>query len=380
MHIIYLHKQFPCGGAEKATMDIANYLCAHGHRVSVLVSRHVPSDYPQGMPRLYDVVQLPEGNLRHSRRVEQFVADFCRKESVDVLVSYRQLLYMGRLKRQTGAKAVYVHHSMPFHELLAIEDQKERSRGLRLFYALGPGWLMEQFYVRKYQSIYRWADAFGVLCQGFWPPFAERLHRSLSDAKMHVLPNCVTLPEHVVREKQRTIVFVGRLTHRDKRVDRLLRIWKTATPQLPEWTLKIVGDGKERANLEQMAAELSLERVCFEGFSADVKRYYDEASVLCMTSTFEGWPLSVAEAQANGVVPVLFNSFAGAEDLVAHAMEGVLIAPFDEAAYSAALVDLCADEPRLKAMQEAVLRKAQHYTIERTGQAWTEMLDRLTDR
>ena len=126
-----------------------------------------------------------------------------------------------------------------------------------------------------------------------------------------------------------------------------------------------------------MAAELALERVSFEGWTDQVGRYFNEAAVACMTSSFEGWPLSVAEAQAYGVVPILFNSFAGAKELVSNADEGILIPPFDEHAYAKALAELCRDDARRASMQQAVLRKARQYTVERACEAWLRMLHSL---
>ena len=375
MHIAFIHKEFPCGGAEQATIDIANYLVERGHRATVLVQHHNAEDYPRDCRRLFAVEPLPEGGYKHSRHIAQHVVDFVRREGVDVLATYRQLLYMPWLKQQVDVKVVFVLHSLPFYEMIDCEEKKKESRAKRLLYSLGGAWLLEQFYLRKYRSVYAWADAYGVLCEGYKQIVIEKLGLSASDNRLHVLPNCTHLPDNVVREKQKTIVFVGRLTRRDKRVDRLLRIWAEASRALPEWTLKIVGDGKDRKNLERLSAELGLERILFEGFSTQVKSYLDEASVACMTSSFEGWPLSVAEAQANGVVPVLFNSFAGASDLVSSPDEGLLIPPFDEHAYARALTALCQDPARLKEMQEAVLQKSQRYTLARMGEAWMQTLN-----
>ena len=38
--------------------------------------------------------------------------------------------------------------------------------------------------------------------------------------------------------------------------------------------------------------------------------YYNEASIFMMTSSFEGWGLTLTEAQQYGCVPLAFHSFA----------------------------------------------------------------------
>ena len=346
----YVIKDFPGGGGEKAAIDIANYLAEQGDKVVFFVINYHPDLFPAGIGRNYKIEQLPHANLQRSKVVAQALREGCLKHGVELLVTHLHLKYTPWLRAETGVKVIYVLHSFPFYEVV-LEQERLRS-GWRAFAANWPCVVrhFERREVAAYRTTYAESDAFGVLCEGYKQIIIEKLGLSASDNRLHVLPNCTHLPDNVVREKQKTIVFVGRLTRRDKRVDRLLRIWAEASRALPEWTLKIVGDGKDRKNLERLSAELGLERILFEGFSTQVKSYLDEASVACMTSSFEGWPLSVAEAQANGVVPVLFNSFAGASDLVSSPDEGLLIPPFDEHAYARALTALCQDPARLKVM------------------------------
>jgi glycosyltransferase involved in cell wall biosynthesis len=105
--------------------------------------------------------------------------------------------------------------------------------------------------------------------------------------------------------------------------------------------------------------------------------FYDEAAILCMTSSFEGWPMSVAEAQANGVVPVMFDSFDGAREMVSSPDEGVLVTPYDEEAYAISLTQLALDDSWRRQMQDGVIRKAKSYSTDRTGKKWIQMLKKL---
>ena len=82
---------------------------------------------------------------------------------------------------------------------------------------------------------------------------------------------------------------------RTKRPDRLLQVWEKAYHQLPDWELKFVGDGPFRKNLEILAQKLALPRITFEGYKEDATPYMDKAAILCLTSTFEGWPLVITE-------------------------------------------------------------------------------------
>lgn len=63
VHIAFLSKDFPCGGAERVTCDVGNWLCSHGFAVTVFVMNHLQENYPKGFQRLFDVKPLPKGNI-----------------------------------------------------------------------------------------------------------------------------------------------------------------------------------------------------------------------------------------------------------------------------------------------------------------------------
>lgn len=376
IHIAFIHKEFPFSGAEKVTLDIANYLCVHGCKVTLLTTRHNEHLYPQGSNRLFKVKILPQHNIKSSKKVANAIRDFVLAHGIHVIVTSRELFYAKWLKTKTDVKLVFQLHSSPYYEFLDIEEKKNNSQWSRLLYGSGLQWLLFQFYRNKYRRIYSWADAYGVLCNAYKQVIINKLQLG-SDNKLWVLPNATEIAVPITKNKQKIIVYVGRLSHRDKRIDRILRIWQKAQPLMDGWKLKIVGDGKERKKLQRLATNLQLKQVFFEGQTNHVKRYYDEASILCLTSSIEGWPMSVAEAQANGVVPMVFDSFLGAKDLITTKDEGIRIAPFNETAYAESLVQIGKDSNRLQKMQQQVVQKAKEYSINRSGESWMQMLNHI---
>lgn len=375
-HIAFIHKEFPYGGAEKVTLDIANYLCLHGYIVTVLTIKHNEYLYPKGYKKRFKVELLPFHNIKYSKSVAHCIRDFINKYKVSVLITSRELLYAKWLKAQTKVKLVFELHSSPYYEFLDIEEKKANSLLTKLIYNSGVQWIVTQFYRNKYKRVYNWADAYGVLCEAYKKTVTSELKLN-SNNKLWVLPNAVETPISIAWNKQKVIVYVGRLSYRDKRVDRLLRIWQKAQSRMEGWQLKIIGDGCERKNLQQQASLLGLKKLSFEGRTNNVKQYYDEASILCLTSSFEGWPMSVAEAQANGVVPLIFDSFLGAKEMITTTDEGIRITPFDETAFAEALVQLGNNPERLRRIQKCVVEKANMYNFERTGEAWIKMLNHL---
>jgi glycosyltransferase involved in cell wall biosynthesis len=112
----------------------------------------------------------------------------------------------------------------------------------------------------------------------------------------------------------------------------------------------IAGDGPQRAELHQLAAELRLgEHVEFMGNVSDVPSVLAGASVYVQPSYQEGMPNSVLEAMACAL-PVVATRVSGNVDLVEEGESGLLVPPGDDAALAQALAALLAAPERALAM------------------------------
>ena len=76
--------------------------------------------------------------------------------------------------------------------------------------------------------------------------------------------------------------------------------------------------------MEKRIHAYRLKRVEITGFVNPIK-YYQRASILLLTSEYEGFGLVVVEAMSYGVVPVVYNSFESAKDLITDGYNGALI-------------------------------------------------------
>lgn len=113
--------------------------------------------------------------------------------------------------------------------------------------------------------------------------------------------------------------------------------------------LTVVGDGPDRAQLEQMTAQLGLtENVKFVGYQsqAKVRQYMQETDVFVLPSFAEGVPVSLMEALAAGV-PVVTTQIAGVSELVENGVSGYLVPPGNTALLAERIAALLAD-PQLR--------------------------------
>ena len=232
-------------------------------------------------------------------------------------------------------------------------------------------------FLKYYVKTYNICDAFVVLCDGYRKEW-ENLFGLSSSNKIRVIPNSERILEYVQLKKKKQILYSGRMSHEDKRIDRLLKIWREISYKIPEWEFVLVGDGPSFKELKEMAQRYKLERISFVGYVSDVSPYYDDASILCLTSDFEGWGLCLTEAQAHGVVPIAMNCSAGVASILSPSgVNGILIPPGDVKIFAKKLLDLIKDPIRLETMRLNVLEKAKSYSVDETKMKWVNLFDSL---
>ncbi len=169
-------------------------------------------------------------------------------------------------------------------------------------------------------------------------------------------------------------MYVGRIEWRQKRVGRLIDIWKRIYKKFPDWELVIVGDGPIRQTLEQKA--LKMERVVFTGWQ-DPEPFYRDASILCLTSDFEGWGMVLTEAMTFGVVPVAFNSYAAITDIIDDGKNGLLVPPFSHKEFARKLGSLMKDEELRREMSKNCVQYVRRFDIQNVADEWENAFDRL---
>ena len=120
--------------------------------------------------------------------------------------------------------------------------------------------------------------------------------------------------------------WIGRMTA-VKRTDDVLAAFKSLRESGVDATLCMVGDGPDRALLEQRAHDLGIVRdTLFLGYQEDVAPFYAAFDALVLPSSNEGTPVSVIEALGAGR-PVVATRVGGVPDVVSEGEDGFLVEP-----------------------------------------------------
>src|SRR6202000_2774302 len=111
---------------------------------------------------------------------------------------------------------------------------------------------------------------------------------------------------------------------------------------LPDIQLWIVGDGTQRAQLEQRSAELGLEaNVKFWGQQLEVARFFASADTFIMSSISEGLPMSLLQELSAGL-PAIVTDVGGMAEVVRLSGAGMVVPAGDADAMAAAIVQIAA--------------------------------------
>ena len=122
--------------------------------------------------------------------------------------------------------------------------------------------------------------------------------------------------------------------------------------RIPGVHFALIGDGPERAFLEQRIAALGLGRqVTLLGTRYDVPAILARTDAACLASQAEGMPNAVMEAMA-ARLPVVATAVGGVPELIADGENGFLAPPGDPAALANRLVELLSDRARGRTMGE----------------------------
>ena len=229
---------------------------------------------------------------------------------------------------------------------------------------------------RAMAYIYRHSDLFLVLSPSYIEEF-KRFTGVSDDRYLQVLTNPITVEhdgyEYAFNEKQKEIIYVGRLDFVQKRVYRVIDTWNYLEERFPDWRLTIVGDGEDRENLENHVKYLGLKRVSFEGFHKPID-YYKRASILLLTSDFEGFPLVLAECMNFGVIPAVYNSYSAVKDIIEDGKDGVILPKsdigFDAEAMANKMAVVMNDQDKLCLMANAAIAKSKSFSLDTLVKQW----------
>ena len=145
----------------------------------------------------------------------------------------------------------------------------------------------------------------------------------------------------------------------------------------------IVGDGEERANIEERVADLNAEfkdAILMTSWIKNIGEFNAGMDIICLTSNNEGTPVSLIEAQA-GNLAVVSTDVGGVRDIVKEGETGYIVPKNNVNLFSEKLLFLIEDDETRKRFSENgwnFVREKFHYTtlVKNVNEYYKELLDK----
>lgn len=191
--------------------------------------------------------------------------------------------------------------------------------------------------------------------------------------RMHIV-HCGVQPDRYnapTKRKGTRALFVGRLAA-VKGLPVLFQAMQDLIRDVPDFHLTIIGDGPDRATLEQMAMDMGLgPHTSFLGYKSqsEVAQTLQQQDMLVLPSFAEGVPVVLMEAMA-ATLPVVTTQIAGVPELVQDGVSGRLVPPGDAMALQHAIHDVLSDPKRALTMGQAGRIKVEAEFDIRSEAAW----------
>ncbi len=325
MNILYcIPHLYNAGGMERVLTQKVNWLVAHtDHQVSIVTTERTPKGKEMCCFALDERVRVTElnmdfdadytkplwskwvGHMRRMRAYERALRTYIMENKIDLCISLcgKEIAFLRQMPCRTIAE---VHFAMNQRQQLLMANHKGaiwalmgRIRTRQLVRAVKP---LERLVVLTRQDQEDWNKA--------------------GCTNVIVIPNSCSMDGKKVpmKPRQKEVLAVGRL-HEQKGFDMLLQAWKDVQSDdvqgTKEWTLRIVGEGDKRAELEAQIQEMGLRNVQLPGCTDKVEDEYASASLFVMSSRYEGLPLALIEAMWCGLPCVAFDCPQGPAELLA---------------------------------------------------------------
>lgn len=380
MRILYcIPHLYNSGGMERVLTQKVNWLAAHtDYTITIVTTEPTPtgmSDIYFPLDKRVKVVALnvdfnadyhkclfPKwlGHTRRMRLYRQKLTDYILREKIDLCISLcgKEIAFLNQLPCRTIAESHFAkeqrtqllmaNHSGWFWALLG------RVRTWQLVQSVKP---LERLVVLTDADKAAWEKA--------------------GCTNVTVIPNPCAINSRkskVESRKTKTVLAVGRL-HEQKGFDLLLQAWKPIEKTYSDWSLRIVGEGPKRAELEAQIESQSLKRVVLAGATNNVLDEYEAASIFVLSSRYEGFSLVLAEAMWCGTPCVSFDCPHGPAELLADD-RGWLVPNGDIAELTAQIAyALSHPEEALKRAQKAQIFAQTTYSEAAIMPQWVQLIE-----
>ncbi|NNC89251.1 MAG: glycosyltransferase family 4 protein [Akkermansiaceae bacterium] len=236
-------------------------------------------------------------------------------------------------------------------------------------------WRLSDFYLKPGQECPK-----HLVCVSRYLFDRQTAARVNDDAyEIHQVPYGVEVPPELPAREPNPLrlLYVGRMTQRQKRIRDVVRAFCAACEAVPGTTATLVGAGREEAEVRELAETLpGGSALRFTGLltAEETREEFGKHDAIVLLSDYEGLPISLMEAMAWGLVPVVTKMTSGIPELVQDGETGLVVDNRGEA-FTAAVRALSSDHGLRTRLSEAAARKIREgYGLDQAVGFWEGLI------
>lgn len=305
--LIFSILNFGFGGAERTLINLANTAVKNNYNVIILTYYNSPAKY-----LLNEKVTVKSCNCSRKNKILTFFQSIIRTkrflldQKPDCVISFLT---------QTNIIHLIVKIFVRTKLIIAIRNDPNNVPKQPLYRVL-------RFF------LYRFSNGFV-----FQTKAAKNFFSKTIQHKSAVIHNPVFIRKAnygVSKRCSKIIVNVGRLTLQ-KNQKLLIKAFSNIYHEFPSYKLHIYGEGDLEFELRQYISDLKLnDCVKLLGTRSGIEKHISNASMLVITSDYEGMPNVLMEAMALGIPTISSDCpIGGPAELIVHGKNGLLFQPND---------------------------------------------------
>ena len=199
------------------------------------------------------------------------------------------------------------------------------------------------------------------------------------------LPNIMVIPNALTYSvgqpaplNNKKVIAIGRYNYQ-KGFDYLIDAWAVIHRSQPEWKLDIIGDGEWLNRLQRQIDQHKLNHcIRLKSATSHIEDEYRQASLLVMSSRYEGLPMVLLEAQSFGLPIVSFACKCGPKDVITEGEDGFLVPKGSISVLADRILKLMENEDLRKRMGETALKSSYRFMESAIMQRWEKLFDSLS--
>ncbi len=326
MKIVQLIYTLGSGGAEKFVVDLSNQLAVMGHEVILCMLRDdTDKKLIFNQQFLSDTIKFHsmKFNCGFSLNKAHQVEKYLRRERPDIVHCHLNVIPYIFKMTLFNQKIVFLH---TLHNI-----------------ARNTGGVGVQYYINKlfYGRNMVHPVCISRICQESYKEY-YKLHNAPYINNGRTLVAASLCYEEVQREinsykmSKDTIVFVHVARYSIQKNQQLLvDTFNKLSTEKYDFVLLVIGNGYDTEEGRKLQ-HLSCEKIYFLGEKNNVNDYLLCSDAFCLTSVYEGLPISLLEALSCGVTPIC-TSVGGIPDVITDGVNGYLAFELDVEAYAQAV-------------------------------------------